>query len=158
MATKRIVTEYKELLKDPNYLYSVSMSDNIFKWNFIVIGPDDTLYEGGIFNGDISFPRSYPNNPPEIKFNIDMNHPNIYQDGRVCISILHSGSDQYGYEQDSERWSPSQSINTIMLSIISLLSSPNFESPANLEMSMLYKKDYNKYKTTIYNLVSKTQN
>jgi ubiquitin-protein ligase len=45
-----------------------------------------------------------------------------------------------------------------MLSIISLLSAPNFESPADVESSILYKKNYEEYKNIIYNLVSKTQN
>ena len=34
-------------------------------------------------------------------------HPNVYDDGRVCISILHSaGDDPMGYETAAERWSP----------------------------------------------------
>ncbi len=158
MAMKRIISEYKELLKDPNYLYSIEMTDNILVWNFLMFGPSDTLYENGVFSGKICFTKKYPNEPPEVLFNQDMLHPNIYKDGRVCISILHSGSDQWGYEDDSERWSPTQSVNTIMLSIISLLSAPNFESPANVDMSTLQKSDYQTYKKKVYHLVANTLN
>ena len=44
-----------------------------------------------------------------------------------------------------------------MLSIISLLSSPNFESPANLDASTLWNNNLDKYKKKIYTLVAKTQ-
>lgn len=158
MALKRLHKEYKELLKDVNYLYSIALTENPYIWEFVIIGPEDTLYEGGIFNGSINFPRSYPNESPQIKFSQEMYHPNIYKDGRVCISILHNGSDEFGYEHDSERWSPTQNVNTIMLSIISMLSSPNFDSPANVDIGILYKQDYNKYKQNIYKIVSKSQN
>ena len=159
MASKRIMLEYKELLKDPNCLFSIEInSDSLFQWNFFIFGPEDTLYEGGIFPGKIIFPKDYPNSPPQVKFDIDMKHPNIYRNGNVCISILHSGSDQYGYENDNERWSPTQGVNSIMLSIISLLSAPNFESPANVDMSTLQKNNYEEYKKMIFSLVSITQN
>ena len=46
----------------------------------------------------------------------------VYPDGRVCISILHSpGDDPLGYETAAERWSPVQSIEKILLSVVSML-------------------------------------
>ena len=153
MAQKRIMIEYKELLKDPNYFFSVQLN-TIFNWDFIMIGPDDTLYEGGIFKGKVIFPSSYPHKPPQIRFTSKILHPNIYQDGKVCISILHEGVDEYGYEDVSERWSPTQSINSIMMSILSLFSCPNFESPANVDCSVLYKNNYDEYKNNIYTIIA----
>ena len=46
----------------------------------------------------------------------------VYSDGRVCISILHApGDDPTGYETRAERWSPVQSVEKILLSVVSLL-------------------------------------
>ena len=46
----------------------------------------------------------------------------VYPDGRVCISILHApGDDPMGYETSAERWSPVQSVEKILLSVVSLL-------------------------------------
>ena len=45
----------------------------------------------------------------------------VYPDGNVCISILHTGDDKTGYEQASERWSPVQSVEKVILSVISML-------------------------------------
>jgi len=46
----------------------------------------------------------------------------VYSDGRVCISILHApGDDPMGYESSAERWSPVQSVEKILLSVVSML-------------------------------------
>jgi ubiquitin-conjugating enzyme E2 G1 len=100
---------------------------------------------GGNFRCHLTFPPTYPLLPPSLKFlNPIPFHPNIYPDGRLCISILHQpGDDQYGYEQASERWSPVQTPETILISVISLLHSPNDESPANVEAARLWREEKN---------------
>jgi ubiquitin-protein ligase len=50
-----------------------------------------------VFIAKLSFPQDYPLNPPKMKFSSEIFHPNIYPDGRVCISILHPpGNDPLG--------------------------------------------------------------
>ena len=67
-------------------------------------------------------------------------HPNIYPDGRVCISILHApGDDPLGYETSSERWSPVQSVEKVLLSVMSMLAEPNCESPANVDAAKMWR-------------------
>lgn len=42
-------------------------------------------------------------------------HPNVYEDGGVCISILHApGTDEWGYEDAGERWLPVHTIESIV--------------------------------------------
>ena len=57
----------------------------------------------------------------------------VYPDGRVCISILHApGDDPMGYETSAERWSPVQSVEKILLSVVSMLAGmTNFEEGCN---------------------------
>jgi ubiquitin-conjugating enzyme E2 G1 len=63
----------------------------------------------------------------------------VAQDGDVCISILHPpGEDKFGYEKASERWLPIHTVETIMVSVISMLSDPNDESPANLDAAVCH--------------------
>ena len=58
----------------------------------------------------------------------------MYKDGTVCISILHPpGDDPNHYESSSERWSPVQSVEKILLSVMSMLAEPNDESGANID-------------------------
>jgi ubiquitin-conjugating enzyme E2 G1 len=103
----------------------------------MIIGPPDTIYEGGFFKAKMTFPNDYPIMPPKLRFIDEIWHPNVYPDGTVCISILHEpGEDKFGYEDAGERWLPVHTIETILLSVISMLSSPNDESPANIEAAV----------------------
>lgn len=71
----------------------------------------------------------------------------VYPTGEVCISILHPPEeDKYGYESAAERWSPVQTPESILLSVISMLSSPNDESPANVEAARLWREDQREFK------------
>ncbi|XP_074567085.1 uncharacterized protein LOC141823732 [Curcuma longa] len=101
--------QLRDLMKNPVDGFSAGLVDdsNVFEWNVTIIGPPDTLYDGGFFNAVMSFPPNYPNSPPTVRFTSEMWHPNVYPDGRVCISILHPpGEDPNGYELPSERWTP----------------------------------------------------
>jgi ubiquitin-protein ligase len=154
MAMKRLQNEYKQSIKEPNYFYSISINQNNFYiWDALLIGPPDSPFEGGIFKCQFKFNNNYPNKPPEFKFTSSMFHPNIYPDGRVCISILHEGEDEFGYESLSERWNPSQNVNSILMSILSMLTSPNFESPANIDASIMWRNNWQEYKNKIYSII-----
>ncbi len=61
----------------------------------------------------------------------------VDKSGDVCISILHDpGEDKYGYERPEERWLPIHTVETILVSVISMLADPNDESPANLDAAV----------------------
>lgn len=77
-----------------------------------------------------------------MQFTCEMFHPNVYPDGRVCISILHApGEDPLGYESISERWSPVQSVEKVLLSVVSMLAEPNDESGANVDAAKMWRED-----------------
>ena len=42
--------------------------------------------EGGMFKATMEFPQDYPNMPPTLKFDSEFWHPNVHEDGKVCIS------------------------------------------------------------------------
>merc|ERR1712029_999561 len=120
--------------------------DNFFEWEAAITGPEGTYFEDGVFIATLSFPQGYPLNPPKMKFKSDLFHPNIYPDGRVCISILHPpGADPLGYESSSERWSPVQSIEKILLSVMSMVAEPNTESPANVDAAKMWRDEKDKF-------------
>lgn len=79
--------------------------DDIYVWEIGIVGPPDTIYQGGYFLATMKFPQDYPFNPPDFRFNTALWHPNIYTDGRVCISILHPpGDDPLSGEKAEERF------------------------------------------------------
>mmetsp|Transcript_14421 Transcript_14421/g.40954 ORF Transcript_14421/g.40954 Transcript_14421/m.40954 type:complete len:172 (+) Transcript_14421:48-563(+) len=151
--------QLKDLMRSPLEGFSAGLVDdtNIFEWQITVMGPPDTLYEGGCFNAVMSFPPDYPNNPPSCRFTSEMWHPNVYPDGKVCISILHSpGDDPNGYERADERWTPIHTVETIMISIISMLSSPNDESPANIDAAKQWREDRAGFRKKVQRIVQKS--
>eukprot|EP00298_Acanthocystis_sp_HF-20_P029395 c8277_g1_i1.p1 GENE.c8277_g1_i1~~c8277_g1_i1.p1 ORF type:complete len:168 (-),score=57.66 c8277_g1_i1:16-519(-) len=152
--------QLKELSKNAPEGFSAGLVDesNIFEWEFLIMGPPDTLYEGGFFKGTLSFPKDYPNKPPSMKFTSEMFHPNVYVDGKVCISILHPpGDDPMGYESSAERWSPVHTVETIILSVISMFSDINDESPANVEAAKLWRENIAEYKKRAHRIVRVSQ-
>ncbi|KAI1064888.1 hypothetical protein LB507_001047 [Fusarium sp. FIESC RH6] len=142
--------------------------NNIFEWEVMLMISDDCKYYGGKimfsnpsqpfttlsdanlyvllggnFRARLSFPSTYPHMPPSLTFQDPIPfHPNIYENGKLCISILHPPEDdEYGYEDASERWSPVQTPESILISTISLFHSPNDESPANVEAARMFREE-----------------
>eukprot|EP01062_Namystynia_karyoxenos_P014828 TRINITY_DN15361_c0_g1_i1.p1 TRINITY_DN15361_c0_g1~~TRINITY_DN15361_c0_g1_i1.p1 ORF type:complete len:1247 (+),score=368.65 TRINITY_DN15361_c0_g1_i1:206-3946(+) len=101
----------------------------------MIIGPDDTPYQNGCFVFDIFLPTEYPNEPPKV--NMVTTHdqqvrfnPNLYADGKVCLSLLGTW--------DGPGWNPKEStLLQVLLSIQSMImvtdpyyNEPGFESDA----------------------------
>ncbi|WLF81478.1 Ubiquitin-conjugating enzyme subunit [Lodderomyces elongisporus] len=132
--------------------------DNIFLWNIgvMVLNPD-SLYHGGYFKGQMRFPQDFPFSPPSFRFTPAIYHPNIYRDGRLCISILHQGGDPTSDEPESETWSPAQTVESVLISIISLLDDPNGNSPANIDASVEFRKNPEEYKKKVLKEVERSK-
>eukprot|EP00922_Rhytidocystis_sp_ex-Travisia-forbesii_P032799 GHVS01048804.1.p3 GENE.GHVS01048804.1~~GHVS01048804.1.p3 ORF type:complete len:167 (+),score=28.62 GHVS01048804.1:112-612(+) len=152
--------QFVELCRDDTFGFSVGLEDDsdLFKWRVCFEGPPDTLYEGGIFNATLTFPEDFPNSPPEMKFDQDMWHPNVYPDGRVCISILHApGTDRFNeQEKAEERWRPILGVESILVSVISMLGEPNLDSPANVDAGKQFKDNLAEYKKKVRALTRKS--
>lgn len=140
---KALMLELKSLQEEPVEGFRITLVDesDLYNWEVAIFGPPNTLYEGGYFKAHIKFPIDYPYSPPTFRFLTKMWHPNIYENGDVCISILHPPvDDPQSGELPSERWNPTQNVRTILLSVISLLNEPNTFSPANVDASVMFRK------------------
>ncbi|XP_015221836.2 ubiquitin-conjugating enzyme E2G 1b isoform X1 [Lepisosteus oculatus] len=184
-----------ELNKNPVEGFSAGLidDDDIYKWEVVIIGPQDTLFEGGFFKAYLTFPYDYPLRPPKMKFITEIWHPNaaildvsqslrdnacwtgmtscigfntltapmfdVAKNGDVCISILHEpGEDKFGYEKPEERWLPIHTVETIMISVISMLADPNGDSPANVDAAKEWREDPNgEFKRKVARCVRKSQ-
>ena len=86
----------------------------------------------------------------DFKFIRPLYHPNIYPDGRLCISILHApGEDEMSGESAAERWSPAQRVESVLISILSLLDDAEVSSPANVDAGVMLRKEPEKYKERV---------
>lgn len=142
MAEKILMNEYKSLSKEKWTNISL-VNDNVFQWSvaLIVLNPD-SLYYGGYFKATMKFPSNYPYSPPEFKFDRPLWHPNVYPDGKLCISILHQpGEDSMSGEMAGERWSPVQRVESVLISVLSLLDDAECSSPANVDAGVQLRND-----------------
>ncbi|KAM0332450.1 hypothetical protein ACHAQA_002731 [Verticillium albo-atrum] len=99
----------------------------------MIIGPHDTPYEFGFFEFAFKFNKEYPRKSPLVtavttnsgrcRFN-----PNIYSTGKVCLSILGTWRGERG-----EEWSAAQGLESILLSIQSLMSGNPYENEPGFE-------------------------
>jgi ubiquitin-conjugating enzyme E2 G1 len=78
----------------------------------------------------------------------------VYSDGKVCISILHPpGEDQFNNQETAdERWRPILGVESILLSVISMLNDPNISSPANIDAAVEYRDNRKEYEKKVKKL------
>nr|XP_028592526.1 ubiquitin-conjugating enzyme E2 W isoform X1 [Podarcis muralis] len=113
---KRLQKELLALQNDPPpgmTLNEKSVQNSITQWIVDMEGAPGTLYEGEKFQLLFKFSSRYPFDSPQVMFtgeNIPI-HPHVYSNGHICLSIL------------TEDWSPALSVQSVCLSIISMLSS-----------------------------------
>lgn len=96
-------------------------------------GPPDTPYEGGVFWVDVRFPQFFPFRPPKLRFLTRIYHPNINSRGYICLDFL------------EQNWSPSYSLQKILVSICSILDDPGLKDPLVPEIAEIYCKNYDLY-------------
>uniref|UniRef100_A0A4W3K7A1 Dual E2 ubiquitin-conjugating enzyme/E3 ubiquitin-protein ligase BIRC6 n=1 Tax=Callorhinchus milii TaxID=7868 RepID=A0A4W3K7A1_CALMI len=98
----------------------------------LITGPSDTPYANGCFEFDVYFPQDYPNSPPLVNLETTGGHsvrfnPNLYNDGKVCLSILNTW-----HGRPEEKWNPqTSSFLQVLVSIQSLIlvAEPYFNEP-----------------------------
>ncbi len=95
--------------------------DNMLEWTGTITGPEGTYYEGLTFKLSLSFPHNYPYKAPTVKFVSPMWHPNVDMSGNICLDIL------------KDKWSAVYNVQTLLLSLQSLLEEANNSSPLNAQ-------------------------
>lgn len=122
---KRLMHEVNRLMKeqmnkdilDNDYLIELNEYDtSIVK--AIIKAPRESVYKHTFIRLNFKIPDNYPHSPPEVTFvNHDSVriHPNMYEDGKCCSTILNT------WPSDNEKWTSSMGIETILLAFMSFL-------------------------------------
>lgn len=116
---RRIAKELADIQADTiSKISAESVSDSLTNLKGSFPGPPGTPYEGGTYEVQITIPNEYPFKPPVMKFTTKIWHPNVSsQTGAICLDTLTTG------------WSPVLTIKSAMISLQSLLSSPEPKDP-----------------------------
>eukprot|EP01083_Nonionella_stella_P125973 381083_1 len=134
-ALTRLAAERKAFRKDhPLNFFARPMknpdgSTNLMFWKCGIPGKKGTPWEGGLYKLKIQFNEDYPVKPPICVFDPVIFHPNIYDSGAVCLSILDA----------KKAWKPAITIKQILVGIQALLTDPNNDDAAAREPYLLYK-------------------
>ena len=130
-AIPRILKEYTEIKKEKGSPLEVwYVNGDVMHWKGVVPGPDGTPYAGGRFIVDIIFLKTYPFDPPKMRFDTPLWHPNVSSaNGAICLDIL------------NKEWSPALTLRTTLLSLQALLSCPNPDDPQDAVVAGEYKRD-----------------
>lgn len=130
-ATRRLTKEFAELQNDtpPNVVVTPDES-NILHWSGVLTGPSTSAYRGGKFKIDITFPTEYPFKSPTVKFITRIYHPNVTDDGALCIGLL-----------KAEAWKPSTKIDQVLRALIQLLEEPNPDDALVASIAETYNTD-----------------
>ena len=102
-----------------------------------ITGPEDSPFEKGVYLLLVNISGRYPFEPPRCRFVTPVYHPNIDSGGRICLDTLKS--------PPGGSWSPAVSLPSLLLSIRSLLASPNPDDGLVPEISELYKRNPKKW-------------
>ncbi|KAH6950555.1 ubiquitin-conjugating enzyme/RWD-like protein [Fusarium avenaceum] len=137
--TKRLQTELMQLMTSPAPGVSAfpSADGNLLSWTATIEGPDDTPYAGLTFKLSFAFPSNYPYAAPTVLFKTPIYHPNVDFSGRICLDIL------------KDKWTAAYNIQTVLLSLQSLLGEPNNASPLNGEAAELWDKDTEEFQKKV---------
>jgi ubiquitin-conjugating enzyme E2 Z len=143
-ATKRAAADLAELQK-PLYaesgIYYFAEDENVMMGKACIFGPQGSPYEDCPMMYDITIGNTFPFDPPTVKFTTydgrTRFHPNMYVEGKVCLSILGTWA--------GPKWTSIMRISTILVTLQSLMDSaplrhePGFEVGRD-EMSAAYAK------------------
>ena len=116
---RRLIKDIKEIIKNPltdNGIYYTHDEENMLKGYALIIGPSDSIYEDGFYFFEFFFPKDYPFLPPKVIFHtgdgVTRFNPNLYRNGKTCLSILNTWR--------GETWTSCQSIRSVLLTLITL--------------------------------------
>lgn len=130
----------KAKFEDPNELHKFE----------IYVLPDEGYWIGGKFNFYIEVPEEYNMVPPKVKCQTRLWHPNINEDGDICLSLLRQNS------IDGLGWAPTRTLKDVVWGLNSLFTDLlNFDDPLNNEAAEHYQKDKEGFKVKVREYVQR---
>ncbi len=102
----------------------------------LTVSPNEGYWKGGRFNFHILIPPEYNIKAPLVECKTKLWHPNITEDGKICLSILREQS------LDGTGWLPTRTLKDVVWGLNSLFTDLcDFEDPLNTAAAEQYAVD-----------------
>lgn len=143
--TDRLLKDIKDIFTsslEEQGIYYKHSDTNILKAYVMIIGQPDSLYFGGYYFFEVTFPHDYPHAPPLVEYltndGITRFHPNFYKSKKVCLSILNTWR--------GEQWTSCLTIKSVLLTLLSIMDNlPMLHEPGITEKH----NDFHNYHTMV---------
>ena len=86
MANRACLARLRKEVKSfepPPYIRAAPLETNMQEWRFVLQGPPDSPYEGGLYQGKVKFPDDYPFKPPKVRGRSGPTLHSITQDNTI---------------------------------------------------------------------------
>ncbi|KAJ3248192.1 hypothetical protein HDU78_001592 [Chytriomyces hyalinus] len=146
MASKRLQKELGELTNTPSddFVTGPVSDSDLLNWEAKLVGPTNSPYQGGKFTVALVFTSDYPFKPPKVKFVTKIYHPNVDEDGSICIGVL-----------KPDVWKPSNKIADILNSLVLVLAEPNADDAINTSVAEAMNTNRAQYEKTCQEWIKK---
>jgi ubiquitin-conjugating enzyme E2 Z len=159
MPTTRLLKDVVNIMKSPlvsDGIYYVHSETNVYEGYAMIIGPRETPYADGFYFFKFVYPKDYPFSPPLLKYctndGITRFNPNLYKNGKVCVSVLNTWH--------GPQWTSCQSIRSVLLTLLTLfIENPLLNEPGFRVENKQCKPyrdviEYMNYKTAIHGMIT----
>lgn len=139
-AAKRIIKDIKQIKNEPvEGIYYIHDEVDMLRGKALIIGPPDSVYNGGYYFFCFTFPPDYPHSPPIVQFHtndgITRMHPNLYKNGKVCLSILNTWN--------GEAWTGCQTITSVLITLRSIMTNDPLQHEPGVDQTHIDYHTYN---------------
>ncbi|CAF1102393.1 unnamed protein product [Rotaria sordida] len=152
--TKRIITEItklQNLATDNNpssakFLLDKSPVDT--PGSNLILGrifPRSQIYNQAAFQIEIKLPAEFPFKPPEVRFITPIYHPNVGDEGKICVEILNP----------SDGFKPTTTLVDIVKAVVDRIDNPSVDHALKPEIGQEYSSNRSAFDRKALEMVKK---
>lgn len=131
---RRLAADHAELHTSlpVNYLFApaAAHTDDLTRLDVLLAGPTHTPFAAGVWKLHLTIPNNYPQSPPNAILGTKIFHPNVSDNGQICVETI------------KRDWDSKLTLRDVLVTISCLLIQPNPDSALNAEAGALIQRDY----------------
>lgn len=133
-------------------------TQDIMTWHATITAKPDSIWRDASIPLVLFFDDDHPNKPPVVQFlkvdNEPLFHPNVFRDGKVCLSIINPENSKHAYGTGGT-WHSNITVPQILVSLQSFLDNPESFAAGREDVHRLYRMDRNEYEKHVRKQVEK---